>query len=109
MTLPTPSNDVEAIMAYAFPGSPGTMLMQGFDENGNPVATTLVQPPSGSFLEQPLSLLSDSYNIKTVTFTPDDLYDAIGDITFTSVPEPSTLALLTFGAIGLLAWRKHSR
>ncbi|HEY2828003.1 MAG TPA: PEP-CTERM sorting domain-containing protein [Pirellulales bacterium] len=109
MTLPTPASDVEAIMSYAdLNGVQGTMLMKGFDESGNQVAATSVQPSPGSFLEQPLSLLSEANNIKIVTFLPTNLFDAIGGISFISVPEPSTLALLTIGAIGLLTIRRRS-
>jgi hypothetical protein len=106
MTLPTLANSVDAILAYGNdPGTQGTMLMQGFDESGHEVASTSVQP-KGSFFEQPLSLSSSDYNIKTVTFTPTNLSDAIGQITFTAVPEPSTLALLCLGGLGLLMRRR---
>ena len=84
-------------------GVSNVLTIQGFDGTQNLVASATINTLAGfDFMEEPVTLVSDANNIKVVKIiSMPQLGDAFGHISFTVVPEPSTLTLLALGAIGL--------
>jgi hypothetical protein len=109
MTFPAPVSQTDMIMAYSTNyQAPGSISLDGYDANNQLVASVTAGSLTGYFTEEPLSLATGVNDIKSVVLTPTNLFDAFGDISFTSVPEPASLSLLGLGSLALLARGRRS-
>lgn len=78
----------------------------GADENG--VVTNVTTNPYGSFANTPAGFGSDP-DADLIDFTDASLYpNGLAQVTITVVPEPTSLALLALGGLGLLRRRRSS-
>lgn len=99
MNLVQSTDEVSATMAYStLPLQdgvfmPGSVLIQGFDDNNLVASDSVLFDQYNSFVEQPLSLAASSYDINSVTISATNLFDAFGQISY-AVPEPPAAVLL---------------
>jgi PEP-CTERM motif len=108
--LPAAFRSISVAIFYFSPtDAGGAVTLQGFDTANNVVASAVRNINQSDWGESSITISATSPSISKFSIRASGLSTGYDNITFTAVPEPSTLTLLAIGAVGLVAMRRSAR
>ncbi len=109
ISFDSPAEDITMDLGSGELGVPETARVNGY-LNGNSVFsdtfTTVTSPEGG---EEVVAVTSGEVNSVNVFATAGTTYLLLDNLSYVTVPEPSTVALLAFGMFGLTLLRRRQR